>query len=95
VAKRENRELEERHRAEAKEREARRIDAERRRLLEKKRAELLDQLVCAQAEADRINRPLRCWESSPERPAHVEALLGGACDRRRRVLERLSPAVLE
>ena len=95
VAKRESRERQERQRVEAEERERQRIEAERRRLLEKKRAELLEQLLCEQAEADRICGLLDLLESSPERPPHVEALLVWARDRRRRQLERLSPAVLE
>lgn len=95
VAKRENRELEERQRVEAEERERQRIEAERRRLLEKKRVALLEQLLCEQAEVDRIGGLLDLLESSTERPPHVEALLVWARERRARQLELLSPKELE
>lgn len=68
MANHENRELEERQRIEAEQCEGQRIEAERRRLLEKKRAELLEQLMGGQGEADRIGGFLDMLESSAERP---------------------------
>lgn len=95
VAKRENRELEERQRLEAEQRERQRIEAERRRLLEEKRVVALEQLVGEQVEAERIGRFVEMLASSDARSPQVEALLAWARERRARQLERLSPATLE
>lgn len=95
VAKRENRELEDRQRLEAKERERQRIEAERRRLLEEKRGRAAEQLMSEQAEAERVARLIATLERSPERPPRVEALLAWARERHARQLEQLSVETLE
>lgn len=95
VAKRENRELEERRRREAEKRERQRIEAERRRLVEEKRAQAAEQLMSEQAEAERAARLIAMLERLPERPPRVAALLAWARERRARQVERLSAQALE
>lgn len=95
VAKRENREFEERQRLEAAERERQRLEAERRGLLEEKRVQMLEQLLSEQAEVEQLETLVRLLENSPERFPRVEGLLGWTRERLARKTYRLSPVALE